>query len=222
MLHWIESSLRQIANTSEGFKDDSHPVACILAGRYLFPGLMLVKSLSDFLGGSKLYCSVWPLQVCMSHTLTVPSCDSMVFCIQQSLQPSLRHNIFSCSHKDETTFTPCKGFPAKPPFLKDASPTTNQRHHPPQRLTQGLSLPSALAGQTPAQNCPGHHNVNALLVLQNMGLRSRSEKKMMPLITGASVWLQDPEFRVAVTELILLCITVVSWTLYQCHDKELV
>lgn len=48
-----------------------------------------------------------------------------------------------------------------------------------------------------------------MLVLQTLGLPSRLEK-MMPLITGASVWLQgtvsgqDSELRVAVTELNLL------------------
>lgn len=73
---------------------------------------------------------------------------------------------------------------------------------------QGLSLPSTQAGQTPAQNSPGHHSINALRVLQALGLLSRLEKKMMPLITGASVWLQgtvsgqDTEPRVVVTELI--------------------
>lgn len=75
---------------------------------------------------------------------------------------------------------------------------------------RGLSLPSAQAGQTPTQNCPGHHSINALRVLQTLGLLSRLEKKMMPLITGASAWPQgtvsgrDTEPRVVVTELILL------------------
>ena len=74
---------------------------------------------------------------------------------------------------------------------------------------QGLSLPSAQAGQTPAQNCPGHHSINALHVLETLGLLGRLEK-MMPLITGASAWLQgtvsgqDTEIRAVVTELILL------------------
>lgn len=118
------------------------------------------------------------------------------------------------------------GFPAKPPFLKDGSPTADQRHYPPQWLMQGLSLPSTQAGQTPAQDCSRHRSVNALLVLQTLGLPSRLEK-MMPLITGASAWLQgtvsgqDPEFRVAVTELILLWISFASGTLYQCQDKVL-
>lgn len=69
MLHWIKSTLGQIANTSEGFIDNPHHVTCILAA--------------------------------------------------------------------------------------------DQRHHPPQWLMQGLSLSSTQARQTPAQNCPGHHTINA-------------------------------------------------------------
>lgn len=60
-----------------------------------------------------------------------------------------------------------------------------------------------------------------------LSLPSRLEK-MMPLITGISVWLlgtvsgQDPELRVAVMELSLLWISFVSRTLHQHQYKVLV
>lgn len=137
-----------MANTSERFRDNFHPVFCILTGRRLLLGLTqwfskqqqmlpssawpLGSSFSHPEGNAVLLCSLLSrILACMNHILAVPCCDSLTFCIQQSLLLSLSRSTLSCSRRDETTFTPCNGFqPSHPPWRMAVQQPTSDTIHP--------------------------------------------------------------------------------------------